>query len=391
MKTRETPSQATRCTIGGSFIPGRMQGPGGLSGQGMQADRRSQTALPTGTIIQAATWRQRRSIMLQSRSKASTLRTLAALICAATLASPAVHAQEYPLKPVRLIVPYAAGAGADLLARMAGQKLGQNLKQNILVEARPGGDTMIGARAALQAPADGYTLLLATTTTAIAPLVNKDPGYNFSQFEVLVPLSFDGFILSVNAGVPARNLAEFISHVKANPGKLNRGSLGSAGPIELISERFLASAGLDIVKVNYGGSGPALKDLAGGTIQVIVAGPVGTMPLVRSGHIRALAYTAGERNTLAPEIPTFRELGHPAIVGGVWYAIASASTVAEPIKRKLASEGANVLATSDFKEKLAAQGSTPWPGTLQDFISFIRSDNQLWEADIRRGAARPAS
>lgn len=328
--------------------------------------------------------------MLQSCRTGLTVRAraLAALICAAALASPVAQSQEYPTKPVRLIVPYAAGAGADLLARMAGQKLGQNLKQTILVEARPGGDTMIGARAALQAAPDGYTLLLATTTTAIAPLVNKDPGYSFSQFEVLAPLSFDGFILSVNASVPAKNLAEFIAHVKANPGKLNRGSLGSAGPIELISERFLASAGLDIVKVNYGGSGPALKDLAGGTIQVIVAGPVGTMPLVKSGHIRALAYTAGERNALAPEIPTFRELGHSAIVGGVWYAIVSASNVAEPIKRKLASEGASVLATADFKEKLAAQGSTPWPGTLQDFIGFIKADNQLWEADIRRGGSR---
>ncbi len=328
--------------------------------------------------------------MLQSCSNTLSIRAgaLAALLCAATLASPVAHAQEYPAKPVRLIVPYAAGAGADLLARMAGQKLGQNLKQTILVEARPGGDTMIGARAALQAAPDGYTLLLATTTTAIAPLVNKDPGYSFSQFEVLAPLSFDGFILSVNAGVPAKNLTEFIAHVKANPGKLNRGSLGSAGPIELISERFLASAGLDVVKVNYAGSGPALKDLAGGTIQIIVAGPVGTMPLVKSGHIRALAYTAGERNPLAAEIPTFKELGHTGIVGGVWYAIASAASVPSAIKRKLATEGASVLATADFKEKLSAQGSTPWPGTLQDFIGFIKADNQLWEADIRRGSSK---
>lgn len=311
-----------------------------------------------------------------------------ALALAAGAVCLAAQAQDYPVRPVRLIVPYAAGAGADLLARMAGQKLGQNLRQTILVEARPGGDTMIGARAALQAPADGYTLLLATTTTAIAPLVNKDPGYSFSQFELLTPLSFDGFILSINAGVPAKNLAEFIAHARANPGKLNRGSLGSAGPIELIFERFLAAAGLDIVKVNYSGSGPALKDLAGGQIQAIVAGPVGTIPLVKSGHIRALAYTAAERNPLAPEIPTFKEQGQPSIVGGVWYAIAAAATVPEPIRRKLASEGAAVLATADFKEKLAAQGSTPWPGTLAEFIAFVRADNQLWEADLRRSSAK---
>lgn len=314
---------------------------------------------------------------------------LAALMLAGAVQMNTVLAQGYPARPVHVIVPYAPGAGADLLARVAAAKLADNLKQAVVVEPRPGGDTMIGARAALAAAPDGYTLLLATTTTAIAPLVHKDPGYSFNSLEMVMPLSFDGFMLSVNAQVPAKNLAEFVAHVKANQGKLNQGSLGSAGPIALITDRFRAEAGLDMEKINYTGSGPALKDLAGGTIQVIVAGPVGTMPLVKSGHIRALAYTAGERNPLAPDVPTFKESGWPNIVGGVWYALTINARTPDAIKQRLAREGASVRATPDFKDKLMAQGSTPWPSTLQDFSAFVRADMNLWIADIKRSNLTP--
>ena len=314
---------------------------------------------------------------------------LATLITAAALLAPQATAQEFPSRPVRIIVPYAAGAGADLLARLAGQKMQANLKQPFVVEARPGGDTMIGARAALQAPADGYTLLVGTTATAIAPIVHANPGYRFDNLEVLTPLSYDGFILSVNAAVPAKNLTEFIAHVKANPGKLNQGSLGSAGPIELITDRFRAIAALDMAKIIYSGTGPALKDLAGGILQVVVAGPTATMPLVKGGHIRALGYTLAERNPSTPDIPTFKEQGFPTIVGGVWYALMGNASIAEPIKQKLSREGIGVVATADFKEKLTGQGLTRWPGTLQEFISFTKTDLVLWEADIKRGNLKP--
>ncbi len=314
---------------------------------------------------------------------------LATLITAAALLAPQANAQEFPSRPVRIIVPYAAGAGADLLARLAGQKMQANLKQPFVVEARPGGDTMIGARAALQAPADGYTLLVGTTATAIAPIVHANPGYRFDNLEVLTPLSYDGFILSVNAAVPAKNLTEFIAHVKANPGKLNQGSLGSAGPIELITDRFRAIAALDMAKIIYSGTGPALKDLAGGILQVVVAGPTATMPLVKGGHIRALGYTLAERNPSTPDIPTFKEQGFPTIVGGVWYALMGNASIAEPIKQKLSREGIGVVATADFKEKLTGQGLTRWPGTLQEFISFTKTDLVLWEADIKRGNLKP--
>ena len=320
----------------------------------------------------------------------SVFATLAMLTVFGALTGPqAAQAQNYPVRPVRLIVPYTAGAGADLQARLAGVKLGQNLKQPIVVEIRPGGDTMIGTRAALQAPADGYTLLIATTTAAVAPLVHLNPGYRFDQLEVVMPLSFDGFMLSVSSSLPARNLAEFVAHVKANPGKLNQGALGASGPIELITDRFRTTAGLDMLKINYTGSLPALKDLAAGTIQVNVAGPVGTIPLFKSGHIRTLAYTGGDRNPLAPEIPTFKELGFPTIVGGVWYAVVASSTTPEPIKQRLARESMSILATADFKEKMSGLGSTPWMSTLQEFIAFTKSDLALWEADIKRIGVKP--
>lgn len=293
------------------------------------------------------------------------------------------QAQEYPARPLRLVVPYGPGGLGDLTGRVAGQRLAQSLKQNVLVENRPGGDTMIGTRAALQSPADGYTLLFATTTAGIVPLINADAAYRFDDLEVVMPLSFDGFAFSINAAVPAKNLAEFVAHVKANPGRVNYGVSGSMGPGELITSRFRAIAGLDMVKINYASGVPAQKDLAAGVIQAYIAGAV---PSDVGGRIRVIATTGAERRSTAPDVPTFRELGYPGMVGGIWFAIAVNVRAPTPVKQRLSRDGASILAASEFREKMAGVGATPWAGTPQEFLAFIKADLALWDADIKRSA-----
>ena len=309
---------------------------------------------------------------------------LAMLVAVAVLAGPATaRAQEYPLRPLRLVVPYGPGGLGDLTGRLAGQRLALNLKQTVLVENRPGGDTMIGTRAALQAPPDGYTLLFATTTAGIAPLINADAAYRLDDLEVVTPLTFDGFALSINAALPAKNLAEFIAYIKANPGKVNYGVSGSMGPGELITSRFRAIAGLDMVKINYASGVPAQKDLAAGVIQAYIAGAV---PNDVGGKIRVIATTGAERRSTAPDVPTFRESGFPGMVGGIWFAIAVNARTPALVKQRLSREGMSIVAAPDFRDKMASVGATAWPGTLQDFLAFIKADLALWDADIRRSA-----
>lgn len=317
---------------------------------------------------------------------------LAAVALVIATAVQPVQAQDFPSRPLRLIVPYGAGGLGDLTGRVGAQRLAANLKQTVLVENRPGGDTMIGTRAALQAPADGHTLLFATTTAGIAPIINADAGYRFEEIEVLMPLTFDGFALAISTALPARNLAEFVTYVKANPGKVNYGVSGSLGPGELITSRFSSIAGLDMVKVNYASGVPAQKDLAAGVIQAYVSGAA---PNDAGGRIRVIASTGGERRSTAPDVPTFRESGYPGVVGGIWFAVAASAKTPAAIKQRLAREGAAISASPDFREKMAGVGASAWTGTLAEFLAFIKADLALWDADIQRiraqaGAGGPA-
>ena len=309
---------------------------------------------------------------------------LAAALACCTLLPVAAQGQEYPARPVHLVVPYGPGGQGDLTGRLAAQRLAASLKQTVLVENRPGGDTMIGTRAALQAPADGHTLLFATTTAGIAPIINADAGYRFEDIDILMPLTFDGFAMAIHAGLPVRNLAEFVSHARANPGKLNYGVSGSLGPGELITSRFANIAGLSMVKVNYASGVPAQKDLAAGVIQAYVSGAV---PNDAGGRIRVIATTGAERRATSPDVPTFRESGFPGVVGGIWFAIGASVKVPMAIRQRLVRDGAGIAAAADFREKMAGIGGSAWTASLAEFQSFIRADLAQWDADIRRLSA----
>jgi tripartite-type tricarboxylate transporter receptor subunit TctC len=313
------------------------------------------------------------------------IRSLTALVGAAAIVfSSSTPAQNFPDRALRMIVPFAPGGATDIIARLVADKLGGQLGQPVVVENRPGGGTLIGTRAVLQAPADGYTILMASSTLATAPLIYRNPGYKLDDFALVAPIGSVGFILSINADVPAKNLAEMVAYAKANPGKLNNGSLGGGGATQLLTERFKIAAGISLVDVNYSGGAPAMKDLIGGNIQVFLDGVTTTVPQLKSGRIRPVGITTERRSAMVPDIPTFKEQGFPTITGGVWFALYVSAKTPPAIVQKLAQDGQRAAGSAEVKEKLGTIGAEGWTGSVQDFATYVKQDLVLWEQDARR-------
>ena len=289
-------------------------------------------------------------------------------------------AQDFPTRPVKMILPYAAGGGTDVLARFYTAGLTQRLGQPVIVENRGGGGGLIGIRATLQAPADGYTMLFTTSIVALNPLMYKTAGYKFDDFATVGPAGYYNYLLAVHNSVGAKNVKELVAYAKANPGKLNYASLGQGSPTTILTKRFLHAAGIEAVEIPYPGAGPSIKDLLAGTVQmsfVAAADPYLKMPNVTSVGL------ADERHIpVAPELNTFIEQGLPTIVGGTWFGVfAPAKTPASIVAR---TRSALIATGIDIKDKLAATGTWLVPGGAEAFPEFIKRDMALWEADIKR-------
>ena len=303
------------------------------------------------------------------------MNAIAKLLCGAALLGVALAAgaQPYPNKPIRLIVPLAAGGGTDLAARVVGVALSERLGQSVLIENRPGAGGIVGVEAAAKAPADGYTFVIGSTTTMAANLflyreVPFDPVKDF------VPLAMMGtidFALVVPANLPARNVKELIALAKAKPGQLSYG-FGSSAAL-LCGEMFKAAAGVDILKVPYKGTPQSLNDLMGERIQ-LVCEPLGTsLPHARAGKLRNLAVTSAVRNSLAPEVPTMAEAGLP-MEHGTWAAFfAPAGTPPEALA-KLRTELLNAMKAPGVPEKIRDTGFVPTPADAESLGATQRAD-----------------
>lgn len=307
-----------------------------------------------------------------------------AVVGTAAFAASYVAAQSFPDRPLRLIVPFAPGGATDIVARVVAQKLGESVGQTVLVENRPGGGTLIGTRAVLHAPADGYTILMSSSTMATAPLMYKTPGYSMSDFALLAPIGSVGFTLTTHASVPANNLKELVAYVKANPGKLNMGTLGGGGATRLLGERFKGVSGIQLAEVPYGGGAPALRDLLAGNIQVFLDGITTTVPHARSPHIRVLAVTTQNRSSLLPDVPTFKEQGFPTMTSGVWFALYASEKTPSAVVERLRSAALRAVSSSEVKEKLVAIGAEAWTGSAQEFTEYVLQDTARFGEDIKR-------
>ena len=299
---------------------------------------------------------------------------IATAVLLTTLAGLVAAQDTYPSKPIRIVSPYPAGGSTSVMARLVAQPLIEAWGQQVIVDNRGGGNTLIGSEHVAKSAPDGYTLMLVTTTHVIIPQLISTPFDAMKDFAPVATVSGTENILAIHPSVPANNLKEFISLAKAKPGQLNYGTSGSGSVTHLAIELFRIMSGTDMQAIPYKGSGPALTDFLGGQIQVYLNAAVNFIPHIKSGKVRALAVSGEKRLAVVPELPTFTEAGLPGYNVKSWFAILAPAGTPKPIIDKLSREIARALTTPDFKERLAAQGSEPFINTPEQFGELMKAD-----------------
>jgi tripartite-type tricarboxylate transporter receptor subunit TctC len=313
----------------------------------------------------------------------------AALAASATLPSRGAHA-AYPERPVRLIVPFAAGGAVDSVARVLGKALSANLGGSIVIDNRGGAGGVIGMEAVAHAAADGYTLLLSHSGFAAMPGLYRDLPFDpVRDFAGVVTAASGAYVLAVNSAEPFTSVADLIAYAKANPGQLTYGSAGAGSIIHLAGEFFKRTAAVELVHVPYKGAAPAITDLVGGQIRMMFAPAVNALPLAASGKLRALAVTSAKRSRLAPDLPTIAESGLPGFEVTGWYGLAAPAATAAPAVARLNAETNRALASADTVEQLRQQGLEPVGDTPEQASAWIRSEVAQWTKVIRDAGIKP--
>ncbi len=297
-------------------------------------------------------------------------------------------AQDYPSRPVRVVVPYAAGGPTDVIARTVAQKMSENTGRSFLVENKVGAGTLIGTREVALSPPDGYTVLVASPTVAVLPLMSRSAGYKNEDLVAVAGLSNAPWFFAVPKGIPANTMTEFIAYAKANQGKLNIGIIGIGSSSHLLTQRFKVATGVDMTEVPYNGSALVMKDLMGGTVQAVIDGAATSLAAFKSGQAKLLATTSDKRQPNAPDVPTFRELGYPKIVATAWFGMFAPSKTPSSIRQRLGAEAIKALTDQAVKDRLIATGGVPWAGTTEEFIAFLAQDFPNWEEDAKRSGLK---
>jgi len=309
---------------------------------------------------------------------------------ALALCAGAAPAQPYPSKPIRLIVPFTPGGSTDILARAIGQKLAEALGQQVVIENRPGAGGAIGAEAAARAAPDGYTLLMGHIgTLAVNPSLYPKLGYD--PLKSFVPVAWVARVtnvLVVNPAVPAQSVQELIRLARDQPGRLRYGSGGNGSAAHLATEYFKLRTQTDIVHVPYKGTGPAVTDLLGGQIEVMMTGAPAVMSHVKAGKMRALAISSAQRIESLPDLPTIAEAGVPGFEAIQWYGVVAPAGTPEPVIARLNAEINRALATPELKARLVAEGAEAAPTTPQAFGAFIAAEIERWRPVIQKAGLK---
>jgi tripartite-type tricarboxylate transporter receptor subunit TctC len=320
---------------------------------------------------------------------------VAACVCAcssvAALSLASLAQDAYPGKPVRIIVPFAAGGVADALPRIVGQKLGESWGKPVIVENRPGASGNIGMELGARAAPDGYTLVLAPTGNLT---VNPSlfPKLAFDTYQDLTPitvLASSPNVLVVHPAVPAKTFKELVAYAKANPGKLNFASPGDGSGAHLAGELLNLEAGIKTVHVPYKGMAPAVSDLVGGNVQMMFAGVSTALPHIRSGKLVALAIASPRRSPQLPDVPTVAESGLPGFDVTSWYGLVVRSGTPADVVQKLYRDIAEVLGQEDVRTKLADLGLEPVGNSPEAFGSMIKTESRKWSDIVRRANIQP--
>ena len=297
--------------------------------------------------------------------------------------------QAYPSKQVRIIVSYAPGNSLDVLARLVGQRLTGILGQQVIVDNRPGGNTVIGSEALVKSAPDGYTLLLVVNTHAIIPnLYDKLPFDALRDFAPVATLARTELVLVLHPSVAADNLQELIALARARPGQLNYASAGSGGPAHLAAELFNMMAGVTMLHIPYKGAGPALTELLGGQVQVFLTAPIIAIPHIKNGKLKVVAISGETRLPTLPQVPTFTQAGLPGYDVKVWFGILAPAGTPKAIIDRLSAEFARIMAMPDFKESLVSQGMEPFISTPEQFGTLIKTDMAKYAKVIKTANIR---
>lgn len=288
------------------------------------------------------------------------------------------HAQTWPSRPVRLIVPYPPGGATDIYARMLANKLGEIFRQPFVVENRPGGDTMIGAQAAAVAPADGHTLLFTVAATvATNQFLYKRVAYKPTDFAPISLIGTSRYTITIGADVPAKTIQEFVRYVKDRPGKVAMATLGKGSGGYTVGKLFEKAYGLDMIDVPYKGSSEANTALLAGTVAFYPDGISGALPLHKSGKARIIAVTSKTRSPDVPDAPTMVELGFPDFLVGNWFALFAPAGTPTDIIQQLNAATVKVVASEEFRSRLIGGGITPESSTPAELAALIRETTEL--------------
>ena len=297
------------------------------------------------------------------------------VLAGALLLASFAHAQTYPVKAVRIIVPFAAGGNTDFTARSIAERLTPVFKQQVIVDNRPGGATNIGSEAVARAAPDGYTILMGGASNAInMSLFQKLPYDTVRDFEPITLCVQGANVLAVHPSVPAKNLRELIAVAKAQPGKLNFASSGLGSSNHMAGELLKMMAGINIVHVPYKGNAPALTDILGGHVEMIFSGVPALIPHIQSGRIRAIAIGSLKRFPAIPNVPTFDESGVKGYEATTWFGLMAPAKTPKDIVARFNVEVDKIIKSAELKERFVNEGLEPMGGSPEAFAKFIRSE-----------------
>jgi tripartite-type tricarboxylate transporter receptor subunit TctC len=301
----------------------------------------------------------------------------------------AAIAQAWPSKPVKIVVPFAAGGPADIYARAIGEKLSHALGQSFVVEDKPGGGSILGTDAVAKSAPDGYTLLMMSNThTVNESLIPAKSFVLLRDFVPVAPVNYSDLVMVVHPTVPASTVNEFVALAKAQPGKLNYASSGPGTPYHMAGELFKAMAGVDIVHVPYKGSSGARTDILGGQVDMMFDAITTMAPHVRAGKLRALGSTGKARSSVLPDVPTVGEAGVAGYEAVIWLGILAPAGTPRAIVERLNAEITKITASAEMRDAWAKQGATAMSMTTEEFGRYLREDIEKWSRIVKVSGAR---
>ncbi len=318
-----------------------------------------------------------------TKSRLQIKRWLSVLLSAVLIPSAAL-AQTYPAKPIRIIVPFAAGGAVDVVARAVGQRMSEQMASPVIIENKPGASANLGAELVAKAQPDGYTVLMGANGLATNMTLFRNLGFDTTKdFAPVARIGYAPLVLVVEASSPAKSLKDLIALAKAKPGNLNYGSAGNGQSGHLASELFKLTTKIDVVHVPYKGGSPALTDLMGGRLSFMIINPIEVVANIKSGRLRALAVANPKRIAMLPDVPTFTEAGVPGYDASVWWGLVAPVKTPKDIVAKLSSEVLKALEDEGVKEKLSNLGAVVDPAGPEQFGKFLKEEIDKWAGVIK--------